>query len=191
MRLWANDNAALFPWQVPVVDGGSLGSYDWTDHYRAASNELSTPKVLYCPTDKDRAQLASATLSSPMIAAAAVAPRPNIWNVLDGGRNVSYFVGLSADEAKPHSILAGDGRIGSGTGGSDIIYTGANGTSIDLYFEGGQMHSRTSGEMGRGFLVLADASVHSATTAQFREYVMSALASGTTNVTISLPRGVE
>src|SRR5215207_9939475 len=44
-RLWSNDNEDRFPWAVDISRGGSLntadpGSMDWTDHFRAASNEL-------------------------------------------------------------------------------------------------------------------------------------------------------
>lgn len=198
LRLWANDQGQ-FPWSIPVADGGSLGSSDWTDHFRAASNELVTPKVLYCPTDKDRASVASlhsgmngmAAAVPPLLAAAAGA-RVNPWAVLDGDRHISYFVGLSADESKPQSILAGDRAIGSGLGDTVITYTSQHGTSIDVFFEGGKMHSQSSGDLGRGFIALSDASVHSATAYQFREYITTALTSGgSSNVVFSLPRGVE
>ena len=44
-RLWSNDNEEKFPWQVDFLKGGSANSGDWTDHYRAVSNDLSTPKM--------------------------------------------------------------------------------------------------------------------------------------------------
>jgi len=81
LRLWANDNEGLFPWNVEVANGGSMGSPDWSDNFRVASNELVTPKVLICPADKDKQQFAlwnsgvgssavvgmvSATLGSPL-----------------------------------------------------------------------------------------------------------------------------
>src|SRR2546426_3466203 len=50
-RMWANDNAEKFPWNLSVNDGGSADSPDWTDHFRTCSNELSTPVILLCPTD--------------------------------------------------------------------------------------------------------------------------------------------
>ena len=36
-RLWANDYNEKFPWAVNAVDGGAMGSGDWTDnrHQRA------------------------------------------------------------------------------------------------------------------------------------------------------------
>jgi prepilin-type N-terminal cleavage/methylation domain-containing protein len=180
LRLWANDQGQ-FPWKVPVADGGSLGSFDWTEHFRVAAAELVTPKVLYCPTDKDRSDVTAAPSSSA-----------NPWTALDGDRHISYFLGLSADESKPQTILAGDRAIGSGLGGNLITYTPANGSSIDVYFEGGKMHSPSSGDFGKGFIVLSDASVHAVTTYKFREYITTALTGGgSSNVVFSLPHGVE
>ncbi len=178
LRLWANDQGT-FTWNVPVADGGSLGSPDWTDHFRAASDELVNPKVLYCPTDRERTSVASLKSGK------------NPWSALDGDRHISYFVGLSADESKPQTILAGDRAIGSGAGGNVISYTPASGSSIDVYFEGGKMHSPNSGDFGKGFVVLSDASVHAVTTYQFREYITTALTTGSSNVVLSLPHGVE
>ena len=178
LRLWANDQGT-FPWNVPVAEGGSLGSPDWTDHFRAASDALVTPKVLYCPTDRERTSVVS--LKSGQ----------NSWSALDGDRHISYFIGLSADESKPQTILAGDRAIGSGAGGNVISFTPASGSSIDVYFEGGKMHSPNSGDFGKGFVVLSDASVHAITTYQFREYITTALTTGSSNVVLSLPHGVD
>ena len=96
-RLWSNDNEDQFPWNVDISRGGSLNtadpsSMDWTDHFRSASNELSNPKVVYCPTDKDKAAA-------------------NQWLTMDGNKNISYFVGLDAEESKPQTILAGDRNV--------------------------------------------------------------------------------
>src|SRR5690348_2048277 len=74
LRLWANDNDGKFPWQWPVSEGGTLVVSvpplndfqaaaappadpvyaEWVEHFRVCSNELSTTKVLVCPTDKIR-----------------------------------------------------------------------------------------------------------------------------------------
>src|SRR6185369_4956247 len=50
-RLWSNDADDKFPWQVGSTNGGAIDSGDWTDNFRACSNEFSTPKFLACPTD--------------------------------------------------------------------------------------------------------------------------------------------
>src|SRR5438034_760513 len=51
LRLWSNDNEEKFPWTVGMTNGGAVGSGDWTDNFRACSNELNSPKILACPSD--------------------------------------------------------------------------------------------------------------------------------------------
>ena len=184
-RLWANDNQDLFPWAVAVIDGGSgwlAAPDDWTDNYRAASNELVTPKVLLCPTDKQKTTPPALTkASSPKKAPVA----RTAWSSLDGNKHISYFLGLDAQESKPQTILSGDSGISCGSGGQDFIFSANNGTSIDVYFDS-TMHEEN------GHIVLADASVQHVNTAQFREYIAVSLSSGGSNaVIISLPRGVQ
>lgn len=189
LRMWANDNQEQFPWSVPVADGGSgwlISPDDWTDNYRAASNELVTPKILFCPSDKHK--IASAGLAGPgsKKAASAAAAAPTAWSQLDGNKHISYFLGLDAQESKPQTILSGDSGVTSGTGGQDFIWTANNGTSIDAAFD-------TTMHNGRGQITLSDASVHHVTTAQLREFIINSITSGTSSnaVIFSLPRGVQ
>ena len=181
-RLWANDNAEQFPWTVATADGGSgwytngPSSGNWTDNCRAASNELVTPKILLCPTDKQRAEVQST--------------KGDLWSRLDGDKHISYFVGLTAEETKPQTILAGDRNIGGGGGALEPSWTAQNGTSIDAYYDPGIPMHGGSGQ-GKGFIVLSDASVQHANNAQLREYIMNALTSGSKEVKFSPPRGVQ
>lgn len=163
-RLWANDNEELFPWQVETNKGGSVGSIDWTDNVRAVSNELSTPKVLACPSDNQRM------------------PHDN-WGTLDGDKHLSFFVGLDAQESKAQTVLAGDRNVYGGGGGNDLTWSTAVGSSVDAKWDD-TMHVR------QGYVVLSDASVHHTTSAQLCEQVSAALASGSSRVIFSLPRGV-
>src|SRR3954454_3688284 len=51
---WALDNSNRLPTQVSVSMGGSMeciGTGSPTPHFRTMSNEISTPKLLYCPAD--------------------------------------------------------------------------------------------------------------------------------------------
>ena len=55
-RMWSNDHQDRFPWVVPIADQGVQdygGNDKWqaVDAYRAASNELNSPKVLACGSD--------------------------------------------------------------------------------------------------------------------------------------------
>jgi prepilin-type N-terminal cleavage/methylation domain-containing protein len=173
-RLWANDNEDRFPWTVDISKGGSLntadpGSGDWTDHYRAASNELINPKVVYCPTDK--------------------AKKPaNHWLTMDGNQNVSYFVGLDAEESRPQTILAGDRNVHDASAGiSDLKWTMAIKDSIQAEWD------RTMHEH-KGYIILSDASVQFTSVQQLRDHITASLTtSSSTNpaVTFSLPRSVE
>ena len=55
-RMWSNDHNDRFPWAVPKSDGGvqdhpTPNNFAAWDCYRAASNELNSPKILTCPSD--------------------------------------------------------------------------------------------------------------------------------------------
>src|SRR6187200_1999351 len=62
-RIFATDNGDRFPMSVPALEGGSAdftakGTQDrfiWK-HFSALSNELSTPKIVLCPSDGTRTE---------------------------------------------------------------------------------------------------------------------------------------
>lgn len=72
-------------------------------HFLVMSNELLTPKILICPADSARIQ---ATTFNPRPLAEEI---PFLSN-----SNLSYFVGLDADETHPDSLLTGDRNITNG-----------------------------------------------------------------------------
>jgi prepilin-type N-terminal cleavage/methylation domain-containing protein len=162
-RMWSNDNDSRFPWAKTKANGGSKDSYDWTDHYRSVSNELSTPKVLTCPTDR-------------------VKKVGLDWALLDGDRNISYLVGLDAKEIKSQTILAGDRNVYGGSGGFEPSWNKGMGSSIDARWLP-TMHEE------QGNITLSDGSVQEVTTAALREQISTALAAGSSNVIFSLPHG--
>ncbi len=93
-QVFAADNEEKFPWRVSTKAGGSLEYLNVPNsafrHFLAISNELSTPKVLLCPEDKERTTAID-------------------W--LIGNQNISYFVGLNASETNVNSILSGDRNL--------------------------------------------------------------------------------
>ena len=96
-RLWANDHGERWVWQVPTSATGSLEiatSGDLAAILRPMSNELNSPKILHCPSDE-----------RGTIAADFAALR---------NKDISYFIGLDADETQPQTILAGDRNITGG-----------------------------------------------------------------------------
>lgn len=101
LRTYANDHEAKFPWRVkapPDDDGSANGANQETyRHFLAVTNEMSTPKVIVCPSDTRNA------VSS--------------WANFTDNTHVSFFVAYEGDEFKPQSMLAGDRNIsGSGNG---------------------------------------------------------------------------
>ena len=95
LRMWSNECGEKFPWQVTTNRNGSaewLGPNDTFRHFLVVSNELTTPKVLVCPSDRSRT-------------------RSSRWEGFTSNRHLSYFIGLDADETRPQTILSGDRSI--------------------------------------------------------------------------------
>lgn len=92
MKLYANDHDDKFPWRVDQAEGGGLPNGSDNVHaenqFQIASNELVTPKVVYCPADSARRMASD-------------------WVTYDEN-NVSYDLGNDASENYPFNILAAD-----------------------------------------------------------------------------------
>ena len=92
-RIWAGDNGDKYPMDVPMARGGTKEFADGADtfrHFQVMSNELSTPKILICPADTRSVADNFARLKN---------------------QNVSYFVGLEANDANPQRFLDGDRNL--------------------------------------------------------------------------------
>ena len=93
-RIWEGDNNDKFPMAVPEEKGGTLECITGAEtfrHFEVMSNELSTPRILVCPSDPARmAAMNFKHLSN---------------------RNVSYFVGLDAADDSPQRFLDGDRNL--------------------------------------------------------------------------------
>jgi len=91
-RIWSGDNDDLFPMQVPLNKGGAMEEAqrgNVAPIFQVASNELSTPRVLWCPYD--RSKTAATNFTSDF-----------------GNDKISYFVGVDAATNYPQSLLTGD-----------------------------------------------------------------------------------
>ena len=90
-KLWAGDHRDFFPFEISATNGGTMelnnGRNSWIN-FSVMSNELSAPKILFCPADTER----------PL-------PATNFSSDLPG--HVSYFVGFSSDNY-PQGLLSGD-----------------------------------------------------------------------------------
>ena len=92
-RMWGSDNGDMYPMRFRTnnFDGPSFAiQQKMYVYFQVMSNELSNPKILVCPSD-DRT------------------PAPDFIDFSND--NVSYFVGLDADETMPQMLLTGDRNL--------------------------------------------------------------------------------
>jgi prepilin-type N-terminal cleavage/methylation domain-containing protein len=171
-RLFATDNGDSFPMSISTNQGGSSefvpaavgspapGTY-W--HLAVMSNELSTPKVIVCPSDAGRNQ---ATNWTHLIRDTAANPRT-------GNKSISYIIGKDAQETFPQMILSGDRNItNDATGGTAITTVPVNGVMAKL----GTNHTTARGagydkntHQSAGNATLGDGSVQPLTPSRLRD----------------------
>lgn len=139
-RIFATDNNGRFPWDVPVAEGGAADYVAATGGtnfpggpngqvnlqanpawavFAVLSNELSTPKIILCPSDSKKRP---ASTWRAMLASNGTA-------VTDPNKSVSYYVGLTASEEQPQSILSGDRNLTNGVGSNPVQFNGDTGNS--------------------------------------------------------------
>jgi prepilin-type N-terminal cleavage/methylation domain-containing protein/prepilin-type processing-associated H-X9-DG protein len=189
-RMWSNDHSERFPWYVDENDGGvkntgGEGRFAAWDGYRAASNELNSPKILACPTDKKTR--ANAFLHNPP----ATDPQGLIYF---RDNSLSYFIGVDADETKPSRMLSGDRNI-SGGSGSGGVFTQAPTVGSKQVFnnetESRRAEFNTEIHSKAGNVGLADGSVAQVTSELVKRSVHQAGSSETSSSTLPYAPVVE
>lgn len=145
-----------FTMQLSTNFGGTMewgGSGNVAVHYQNMSNELGSAKILVCPDDHGR--IMRSDFSTPI-----------------SNSNVSYAVGLDADELQPNMILASDNHMTSSLPrkGAIIELSASNTVAWSKKLHG-----------GAGNIALADGSVQQVTTAGLQMHVTTALTSSPTN----------
>jgi prepilin-type N-terminal cleavage/methylation domain-containing protein/prepilin-type processing-associated H-X9-DG protein len=120
-KTWALDNGDRYPMLVPNTEGGppnqayfSQANQQWgatviSEAYGVMSNELSTPKILVCPSDERSAHTNFALPNSGSLATALML------------RNdyVSYALGKDASDTQPAMVLTADrNMVGDRAGGA-------------------------------------------------------------------------
>ena len=172
--MWSNDHQERFPFEVDPAQDGTR-TLTVLDHYRAISNEVNTPKVYACPSDASRTRAISWDASA------------GVNNQLrDSKTQISYFVGLTANEVFPQTVLSGDRNV---TKGGALAASGST-TSFNLNTATGEsdggwdplMH-QNAGNLGQ-----ADGSVLQATPQILRRQQGAAMISlGTNGLPIQFP----
>jgi prepilin-type N-terminal cleavage/methylation domain-containing protein len=184
-KQWALDNDDRYPMAVPgggglfYVNGDrggsqsniALGTYegDTRGFFNVLSNELNTPKLLFCPSEYDPKRKAATIFG--LAGVGSQIP-------LNDDKYVSYFVGVDAQDAYPQMLLAGDHNIGSGnpatntypdtTMPSKYDKSWSLGTNVDLSVGPGpgwmdNMHQKV------GNVLYTDGSAHSLNAMKLRD----------------------
>jgi prepilin-type N-terminal cleavage/methylation domain-containing protein len=219
LRIWEGDNNDRYPMAVSWQSGGSSeylahssGSLTSTSPnaptvynpgvtFLVMSNELATPKIVFCPSDTIHTTYATNFTWPNLLSTVAPTSTTTINSATpSAGAEVSYFVGADASEADPQSIISGDCNIGNSgtTGNQPASYRfGASSTSssvsspVTSYSQNGISQDITSVaftgsaagnwawtandlHQKTGNLLIADGSVQSATISGLHTYLANA-----------------
>ncbi len=147
-RTWAIDNDGNNPMAVAYVSGGdsddvgfrvlaatqkttaTAGSRGVSMIFLCMSNELSTPKILYCPSESESSyRQASTSFAGANVGTANAIPFTN-------DLNVSYFIGVDAQETYPQMLLTGDHNLGGNANPPTIAYLAAPSTGTPFVYLG-------------------------------------------------------
>jgi prepilin-type N-terminal cleavage/methylation domain-containing protein len=128
-RTWAIDNDGNMPMAVSVAAGGAkdnvgqairstgAATKDISCVFMVMSNELTTPKVLFCPSEPESATRQAAS-SFGWTSTGSTVPFTN-------SLNLSFFVGIDATESNPQMFLTGDHNLGDGNPPTSYYYSAA------------------------------------------------------------------
>jgi prepilin-type N-terminal cleavage/methylation domain-containing protein len=196
-RVWEGDNNDNYPMNVSTKSGGaselvcSSGNNGYVGGFVGVfcvmSNELSTPKLLICPSDSARASIPT---NFPEIFLSlfnnANPPTVNVQKNIAVSMT-SYFVCGDAQEAYPQMILTGDRNIGSATGSGQpaVNLTGFGTNNVACTAQGGATAepygaaswwgwSSTDLHQKSGNLGIADGSVQQATSSGLMTALLNA-----------------
>jgi len=146
-RLWSGDHANRYPMATPASEGGTLEfSNQVSRTFQVLSNELATPLILACPNDGRRPAGDFATLTNS---------------------NISYFIGIDADESKPEMLLSGDRHLSIGRPAVNKLLTILTNDTVRWI---GTVHQ------GGGNVVLADGSAQQWSSAKLHAAVTNSAA---------------
>ena len=181
-RIWEGDNGDKYPQAVGTAQGGAnetvehgltpaapAYTFGVANVFCVMSNELSTPKILNCPSDSRNIggnYTAPATNFNEILAVAggangAAPPAEANVNTVE---LISYFVSGDAVESNPQMLLCGDYNIGSlaavGTSAANTNFAGETYYSptaggANLYWS----WTATTGHLKVGNVAITDGSV--------------------------------
>jgi prepilin-type N-terminal cleavage/methylation domain-containing protein len=132
-RIWEGDNNDQYPQAVSSTSGGAT---EYVAHYNGTapatptapkavkamgmvfmvmSNELSTPKIVYCPSDNIHPSPATNFSFGDLLGITAPASGTPLTTAEGTATptKISYFVNGDCTEANPQDLLTGDNNIGN------------------------------------------------------------------------------
>jgi prepilin-type N-terminal cleavage/methylation domain-containing protein len=199
-RIFANDNQERLPMGVSTNEGGSaeyrpsavpgaagLPAPWHFMHFGVMSNELSTPRVVLCPSDSNPARTQATNWTQVVQGNARV---PSLPPVSAGNKAISYLIGLDSQDTMPMTILAADRNV-TNDAPTKIAFpltgTQANGVYAKLWtnhtYKAGAGFTKDT-HQNSGNLVLGDGSVQQTTSARLKEQLKN---SGDDNNYVSIP----
>ncbi|MCL5099432.1 MAG: type II secretion system GspH family protein [Candidatus Omnitrophica bacterium] len=180
-RVFATDNQDQYPMSISTNAGGASeycasGTLLRPNIYRifqAMSNELSTPKIILCPSDSGRIE--ATNFQNDM-------ERPGAVGTMRQNNSVSYFIGIQAQETYPSMLLAGDRNITNANPRVDVFTTPTVAQVVIL----GTNHIATIGagwndkmHQNAGNVTLGDGSVQELSVSRLRDQLRKMITVGT------------
>lgn len=145
LTFWADNKEGKFPFQIMPAEGGSQTLKETWQHFEIITNELATPKILHCPSDKEK-QTAQ-----------------NFGTTLNGletlkNRAISFGIGTGSSAAKPMMTLATDRNI-VGKDGQNCSPAKITGVITTLMTDSDNPHWDANIHNNAGNMALVDGSV--------------------------------
>jgi prepilin-type N-terminal cleavage/methylation domain-containing protein len=162
IKLFAQEQEGFYPWHTSPTEGGTYGPQAgeaWRN-FLAASNDLETPKILVCPSDRATKATVRDWSAGP----------DGLANVANRGNAVSYFVGLDAYEQLPPTFMVGDRNILGGNSAQCKSVADAPGVAA-TQLATGNPNLRWGPDVHQllGIFVLSDLSAHITRAAELRQ----------------------
>jgi prepilin-type N-terminal cleavage/methylation domain-containing protein len=183
-RIFSTDNQDNFPMGLSTNSGGAAeysappgnnGGKSTFQIFQVLSNELSTPKIVICPSDSGRVEATNF---------ASLAAQKGDWN---NNLHLSYFIGTEAQETYPQSILSGDRNINwAGRPTSANAFYGSPGSNAVSIKAAAPVFTNTI-HQSQGNVVLGDGSVQQLSSSRLKEQLLNAAGDSGLNNFLSIP----
>ena len=219
IRIWSGDNGDKNAMSVSTASGGAM---EYVGHnglaptvannagmvFMVMSNELSTPKVVYCPSDSVHSAGPSTTwsfgvkLNNPLIVGTFVNGKASAAG--DTGL-ISYFINGDSSENDPQCVMSGDFNIGSigALANAPATYAFGNSSATARNTPADMNRQLTAAALSKtatgwawtaqdlhqktGNLLLGDGSCQSATCSSLKDYLSAGTNAATVFASFSFP----